>query len=89
MIIFQKTTEKSENSIFINDCIKDKTEELRRLKTVKIETIKIEYNMSSVLYHGRKKAIIPDKKMIPIHNNNLKLMTFQIIFDAWVVSFEI
>lgn len=89
MIIFPKTTEKSENSIFINDCIRDKTDELSRLKTVKIETIKIEKSMSSELYPGRKKAITQERTIIPNHNNSLKLITFPIIFEAWELSFEI
>lgn len=37
---FQETTEKTENSIFINACISDKTDEFKRLKKVKIDTIK-------------------------------------------------
>lgn len=89
VISFQKTIEKSENSIFINACIKDKTEEFSKLKIVKIETIKIEISINSELYPGRKKAIKIERKIIIIPSMSLKLITFPIIFEAWVLSFEI
>lgn len=89
VIIFQNTTEKRENSIFINACINDKTEELSKLKIVKIDTIKIDISINSELYQGRKNAIMTDKNNIIIHKINLKLITFPMIFDACVLSFEI
>lgn len=89
LIIFPKTTENKENSIFINDCIKDKTDEFSKLKTEKIETINIEIIDIFVSYQGRKKASQIAKNIIKIHKINLKLKTFQIIFDALFLSFEI
>jgi hypothetical protein len=89
LILFPNTTENRENSIFIKACIRDKTEELSKLKIVKIDTIKIDISIISELYHGRKKAIRRDKKIIIIPKISLRVITFPIIFEAFSLSFEI
>jgi len=87
--IFPATTDTSENSIFICDCIKAKTEELMRLTRVKAPTIHIAMRVKEVSYHGKNNAIQKARIQIRTHNIVLRLKTFPTIFSALTVFREI
>jgi hypothetical protein len=88
-IIFPATTETSENSIFICDCISASREEFRRLTSVNAHTIAIAMSVIESLYHGRIKAM---RKEI-IHTQSAiatrSVKIFQIIFSFGTIPLEI